>query len=159
MNPCIHYIHSSILNANLDFYLIQGSIAPLLSSSLFLTVTQFASKAYQWCLWVWPMPGSPRQGTLDPLSGVDPAESPLSIRSVYVLVVVVLSAWVLGAALRLSVEFAGWWVRWAMAVLSSGVLGGTCILGGAEGRDRPAAWSINTEVTEERDGVISDMSA
>lgn len=53
------------------------------------------------------MPGSPRQGTLDPLSGVDPAESPLSIRSVYVMVVVVLSAWVLGAALRLSVEFAG----------------------------------------------------
>ena len=53
------------------------------------------------------MPGSPRQGTLDPLSGVDPAESQLSIRSVYVLVVVVLSAWVLGAALRLSAEFAG----------------------------------------------------
>ena len=44
-----------------------------------------------------------------------------------------------------------------MAVLSSGVLGGTCILGGAEGRDQPAALSINTEVTEERDGVISDM--
>ena len=36
-----------------------------------------------------------------------PAESPLSIRSIYVLFIVVLSAWVLGAALRLSVEFAG----------------------------------------------------
>ena len=52
------------------------------------------------------MPGSPRQGTLDPLSGVDPAEPPLSIRSVYVLVVVVLSAWVLGAAHHLSAELA-----------------------------------------------------
>ena len=46
-----------------------------------------------------------------------------------------------------------------MAVLSSGVLGGTCILGGAVARDRPAALSINTDVTEERDGVISDVSA
>ena len=71
MIACIHCVHSSILDANLDFYLIQGSIAPRPSSSLFLTVTQSASKAYQWCLWVWPMPGSPRQGTLDPLSGVD----------------------------------------------------------------------------------------
>jgi hypothetical protein len=44
---------------------------------------------------------------LDPLSGVDPAEPPLSIRSVYVLLVLLLSAWVLGAALRLSAEFAG----------------------------------------------------
>ena len=33
---------------------------------------------------------------------VDAAEHPLSIRSLYVLLVVVLSAWVLGAALRLS---------------------------------------------------------
>ena len=51
--------------------------------------------------------GSPRQGPLDPLSGVDPAEDPLSIRSLYVLLVVLLSGWVLGAALRLSSELAG----------------------------------------------------
>ncbi len=48
-----------------------------------------------------------RQGPLDPLSGVDPAVHPLPIRSRYVLLVVVLSAWVLGAALRLSSELAG----------------------------------------------------
>ncbi len=48
------------------------------------------------------MNGSPRQGPLDPLPEVDTAEDPLSIRSLYVLLVVVLSAWVLGAALRLS---------------------------------------------------------
>ena len=53
------------------------------------------------------MTGSPRQGPLDPLSGEEPAEYPLSIRSLYVLLVVVLSAWVLGAALRLSAELAG----------------------------------------------------
>lgn len=51
------------------------------------------------------------KGPLDPLSEVDPAEHPLSIRSLYVLLVVVLSAWVLGAALRLTAELAGWWVR------------------------------------------------
>ena len=112
-----------------------------------------------WCHWVWPMTGSPRQGPLDLLSGVNPAKPLLTIRSLYVLLVVLLSAWVLGAALRLSAEFAGWWVRWAMAVLSSVVLGGICILGVAEARHRPAAWSINTEVTEERDGVISNMGA
>ena len=48
-----------------------------------------------------------RQGPLDPLSGEEPAEHPLSIRSLYVLLVVVLSTWVLGAALRLSAELAG----------------------------------------------------
>ena len=53
------------------------------------------------------MSGSPRQGPLDPLSGVDPAAHPLSIRSLYVLLVVPLSAWILGAALRLSAELAG----------------------------------------------------
>jgi len=53
------------------------------------------------------MTGSPRQGPLDPLSEVDPAEHPLSIRSLYVLLVVLLSAWVLGAALRLSAGLAG----------------------------------------------------
>ncbi len=53
------------------------------------------------------MSGSPRQGPLDPLSGVDLAKHPLSIRSLYVLLVVLLSAWVLGAALRLSAELAG----------------------------------------------------
>ena len=53
------------------------------------------------------MSGSPRQGPLNPLLGVEPAECPLSIRSLYVLLVVVLSAWVLGAALRLSAELAG----------------------------------------------------
>ena len=53
------------------------------------------------------MPGSARQGPLDPLSGVDPADLPLSIRSVYVLILVLLSAWVLGAALRLSSELGG----------------------------------------------------
>ena len=47
------------------------------------------------------------KGPLDPLSEVDPAEHPLSIRSLYVLLVVVLSAWVLGAALRLTAELAG----------------------------------------------------
>ena len=53
------------------------------------------------------MSGTPRQGPLDLLSGVDPAERPLSIRPLYVLLVVVLSAWVLGAALRLGSELAG----------------------------------------------------
>ena len=48
-----------------------------------------------------------RQGPWDPLSGVEPAEHPLSIRSLYVLLVVLLSAWVLGAAIRLSAEFTG----------------------------------------------------
>ena len=38
-----------------------------------------------------------------------------------------------------------------------GVPGGTCILGGAELKDRPVASSISTGMTEERDGVISDM--
>ena len=37
-----------------------------------------------------------------------------------------------------------------------GVLGGTCILGDAEAKDRPAALSISTGMTEERDGLISD---
>ena len=45
--------------------------------------------------------------TLDPLSGADPADHPLSIRSPCVLLVVVLSAWVLGAALRFSSELFG----------------------------------------------------
>ena len=40
-----------------------------------------------------------------------------------------------------------------------GVLGGTCILGGVEAKDRPAAWSINTGMTGERDTVISAMDA
>ena len=53
------------------------------------------------------MTRSLRQRTSDPLSGVDPAEHPLSIRSLYVLLVVLLSGWVLGAALRLSAELAG----------------------------------------------------
>ena len=53
------------------------------------------------------MGGLARQGPLDPLSGVGHAEHPLSIRSLYVLLVVVLSAWVLGAALYLSSELAG----------------------------------------------------
>ena len=48
------------------------------------------------------MTGAPRQRPLDLLSGEDPVEAPLSIRSLYVLLVVLLSAWVLGAALRLS---------------------------------------------------------
>ena len=48
-----------------------------------------------------------RQRPLDPLSGGDPAEFPLSIRSLYVLLVVLLSACVLGAALRLSAGLAG----------------------------------------------------
>ena len=38
------------------------------------------------------MTGSPRQRTLDPLSGEDPDEHPLSIRSLYVLLVVLLVA-------------------------------------------------------------------
>ena len=65
------------------------------------------------------MSGSPRQGPLDPLLGDDPAGHPLSIRSLYDLLVVVRSAWVLGAALRLSAELAqksqldkAWHQRW-----------------------------------------------
>ena len=42
---------------------------------------------------------------------------------------------------------------------SLGVLGGTCILGGAKAKDRPAASSISTGMTEDRDGLISDMGA
>ena len=38
---------------------------------------------------------------------VELAKPELSIRSLYVLLVVLLSAWVLGAALRLSAELAG----------------------------------------------------
>ena len=38
-----------------------------------------------------------------------------------------------------------------------GVLGGTCILGGVVVKDRPAASSTSTGMTEERDGLISDM--
>jgi len=53
------------------------------------------------------MSGSPRQGPLNPLSEVVTAEHPLSIRSLYVLLVVLLSGWVLGAALLLSSELAG----------------------------------------------------
>ena len=53
------------------------------------------------------MSGSPLQGPLDPLSGVDPAEHPLSLQSLYVLLVVLLSGWVLAAALRLGSELAG----------------------------------------------------
>ena len=45
------------------------------------------------------------------------------------------------------------------AALSLGVLGGTYILGGAEAKDRPAASSISTGMTEEKDGLISDMGA
>ena len=47
----------------------------------------------------------------------------------------------------------------ATAALSLGVLGGTCILGDAEAKDRPAASSISTGMTEERGGLISDMGA
>ena len=46
-----------------------------------------------------------------------------------------------------------------MAARSLGVLGGTCIPVGAVVKDRPAASSINTGMTEERDGLISDMGA
>ena len=45
------------------------------------------------------------------------------------------------------------------AALSLGVLGGTCILGDVVLKDRPAALSINTGMTEERGGLISDMGA
>ncbi len=41
------------------------------------------------------------------------------------------------------------------AALSLGVLGGTRILGDAEVKDRPAASSIRTGMTEERNGLIS----
>ena len=40
-----------------------------------------------------------------------------------------------------------------------GALGGTCILGGAEVKDRPAALFINTGMTGESDGLISAMGA
>ena len=43
--------------------------------------------------------------------------------------------------------------------LSLGVLGGTCILGDVELKDRPSALSIGTGMTEERGGLISDMGA
>ena len=52
------------------------------------------------------MSDSPRQEPWDPLTEEDPEEHSLSIRSLYVLLVVLLSAWVLGAALRLSAELA-----------------------------------------------------
>jgi len=45
------------------------------------------------------------------------------------------------------------------AALSLSVLGGTCILGDAEAKDRPAASSISTGMTEERDVVISALGA
>ena len=40
-----------------------------------------------------------------------------------------------------------------------GARGGIYILGGAEAKDRPVASSISTGMTEERDGLISDMGA
>ena len=40
-----------------------------------------------------------------------------------------------------------------------GARGGISILGGAEAKDRPVASSISTGMTEERDGLISDMGA
>ena len=46
-----------------------------------------------------------------------------------------------------------------MAGLSSGVLGAICMLGDAEVKDRPAASSISTGMTEERDWLISDTGA
>ena len=46
-----------------------------------------------------------------------------------------------------------------MAAPSLGVLGGTYILGDAEAKDRPAASSISTRMTEETDVLISDMGA
>ena len=46
-----------------------------------------------------------------------------------------------------------------MAGLFSGVLGGTCILGGAEAKDRPAASSISTGMIGQRDGLISGLDA
>ena len=52
------------------------------------------------------MSGSPLQGRRNPLWGTELAKPLLSIRSLYVLLVVLLSAWVLGAALRLSAELA-----------------------------------------------------
>ena len=45
------------------------------------------------------------------------------------------------------------------AALSLGVLGGTCILGDAEAKDRLAASFISTGMTEERDGLISEVGA
>ena len=73
----------------------------------------------------------------------------------YVLLVVVLSAWVLGAALRLGRS----WPDDPLARLRlAGVSSGACILGDAEAKDRPAASSISTGMTEERDGLISDVT-
>jgi len=40
-----------------------------------------------------------------------------------------------------------------------GVLGGICILGGAEAKGQPVASSISTGMTEERDGLISGRRA
>ena len=37
------------------------------------------------------------------------------------------------------------------------VLGGTCIVGGAEEKDRLVTLSINTGMTEKRDELISEM--
>ena len=79
---------------------------------------------------------------------------PLSIRSLYVLLVGPSAQ----AALRLSAELAGDDSS-VTAALSLGVLGGTYILGDAEAKDRPAASSISTGMTEERDGLISDVGA
>ena len=44
-------------------------------------------------------------------------------------------------------------VSFALAVL------GLAVLGGVEGNDRPAASSISTGMTEERDGLISEIGA
>ena len=46
-----------------------------------------------------------------------------------------------------------------MAGLFSGVLGGICILSGAEAKDRPAASFISTEMIGQRNGLISGLDA
>ena len=46
-----------------------------------------------------------------------------------------------------------------MAGLFLGVLGGICILGGAEAKDRPAVSSISTWMIGQRDGLISGLAA
>ena len=46
-----------------------------------------------------------------------------------------------------------------MAALFSDVLGGICILGGAEAKDRPVASSISTGMIGQRDGLTSDIDA
>ena len=69
------------------------------------------------------MSGWPLQGRRNPLWGIELAKPVLSIRSLYVLLVVLLSAWVMGAALRLSAELASCYVLIKRGVVTTRISG------------------------------------